>query len=149
MQSTYQKLLQLMEIWQSSGRNNFAQFFLRHRVDFLSGFLINLIEQANKTFPSWTTWVSFKRRPILMLPFVKTLKLKNSHTSTCQNFDELDLFYIYAEKIMVCTHTLIIHIHCNIYPTSFSTRRRPSLNNKSVHASILYFIEEKIFVSAA
>jgi len=30
--STYQNLLQLMEIWQSSDRNNFAQFFLRHRV---------------------------------------------------------------------------------------------------------------------
>jgi len=30
--STCQKLLQLMEIRQSSERNNFAQFFLRHRV---------------------------------------------------------------------------------------------------------------------
>src|SRR6218665_2620855 len=30
--STYQKLLKLIEIWQSSDRNNFAQFFLRHRV---------------------------------------------------------------------------------------------------------------------
>jgi len=29
---TYQKLLKLMEFWQSSDRNNFAQFFLRHRV---------------------------------------------------------------------------------------------------------------------
>jgi len=27
------KLLKLMEIWQSSDRNNFAQFFLRHGVD--------------------------------------------------------------------------------------------------------------------
>jgi len=30
--SSSQKLLQLMEILQSSDRNNFAQFFLRHRV---------------------------------------------------------------------------------------------------------------------
>jgi len=34
--STYQKLLQLMKIWQRSDRNNFAQIFLRHRVH-LSG----------------------------------------------------------------------------------------------------------------
>jgi len=30
--STFQKLLKLVEIRQSSDRNNFAQFFLRHRV---------------------------------------------------------------------------------------------------------------------
>jgi len=30
--SAYQKLLQFMEIWQSSDKNNFAQFFLRHRL---------------------------------------------------------------------------------------------------------------------
>jgi len=30
---TYQQLLKLMEIWRSSDRTNFAQFFLRHGVD--------------------------------------------------------------------------------------------------------------------
>jgi len=30
--SNYQKLLKLIEIRRSSDRNNFAQFFLRHRV---------------------------------------------------------------------------------------------------------------------
>ena len=33
--SVCQKLSQLVEVWQRSGKNNFAQFFLRHGVNSL------------------------------------------------------------------------------------------------------------------
>ena len=49
LSSTCQKLLKLMEIWQSSDRNNFAQFFLRHG--------IYIIYMYNIIFHSVTVWL--------------------------------------------------------------------------------------------